>query len=126
MHRIGANNRPLVRAPVLLDLGAVALVGDATAPARARRLGLAARLVAMERGAQDERELGLRVVAVLQLIAGERRGDDQRAVRRELAREASEQERAIVVGERARGARVPAQLDLARDLVDVLTARTTG
>src|SRR3569623_1701061 len=96
---------------------------DAAPLARARRLGLATRLVAGQRGAQDQHELVMRVVAVLYLVAGRLRGDDQGAVGGQLAREPREQQRAIGLAERRRRPRIPPQLDLARDLVDVLAAR---
>src|SRR5438309_220027 len=102
MQQRAATRVLVVSAPVLLDLGAMALVGHTATLRRSRWLCRAARLLAMQRGAEDQRELGLRVVAILDLIARERRGDDQRAVVRQLAREPLEKQCAIVSGQCAR------------------------
>lgn len=103
----------------------VALVRDAPALGAAADLRGAAELGALERGAHDEGELAGGIVAVLALIAREGRRDDQGAVSREALAEPLDEPAAIVVAEGRRGLRVPAQVDLARDLVDVLAAGST-
>ena len=109
----------------LFDAGAMALVGDSPALGTTRWLGLATMLRPDQRGAHDQRELRERVLAILDLVARQRRRDDQRTLAAQPAREFLEEPRAIVRMQRGRAAGMPAQVDLARHLVDVLATRAT-
>src|SRR3990167_5314752 len=102
----------------------MALALDATPLGRAARLGRATGLGTIECGTDDQGELARSVVAVLCLTSTLTR--DQVAFARELVGEPLEQPDPIGIGDRRRRGRVPAQLDLARDLVDVLAARAAG
>src|SRR3569833_918605 len=95
----------LVAAAVALDFGAVALVFHPSLLRAPRRLRRATVLRPDQRGAHDQRELRQRVLAVLDLVAGRRRGHEQRTVAGEARAELLEEPRAIVGMERRRAAR---------------------
>src|SRR2546423_8181684 len=86
--------------PAALDVAAVLLRGDAAALRRARRPRRVALLGALERRAHDQDQLGLGIVAVLELIARLGRRDDQRAVAGEARAQPLDEPRAIDVAQR--------------------------
>src|SRR5690349_13930142 len=114
------------RAAAALDRRVLFLRLDAAFLRRARRLRRDAPLRHVRRGDDERREPLARVGAVLRLIAEAIRLDHEHAVGREAPVAARKELRARVIGQRARVRDVEAKLDRARDLVDVLPARTRG